>query len=253
MLGLGNTALQQTNKQQFYNQGSLSFDGTDQDVLLDSFANDVLSGAIRANTTSFSISAWFRVGAVSATVTIFRAMAGTDTNNMVNLFYHNGSTQMGFTTKFGGTANQVRSGNTDFKDDGLWHHVVGTVDASTDETVLWVDGAKQQDVEEGIGTLSAGITKASIGSNTGGGSFYLGEIDEVAMWSRKITDSEIAILYNDAGLPDDKAIEIKNHPLLYAECIAHFRFEEKKGDFAINEFGEIATIRNEPTYSRLHP
>ena len=239
MIGLGSVLSDSHNDCEFFQQGSMYFDGSDQDVNIDNLCDGILDEAVKTDATSFSVSAWVRVGETLSSAAIFKCIAGTDANNQINLFYHHGGSELRFTTKFGGSADVCNQGSNSIRNDGLWHHVVGTVDVTDNTTELWVDGSKKESVS-GVGTLNATITKASIGSSTAASNYWIGDIDEVAMWSRQLTDAEVAILYagRDTGIV--KAIELQNHGTLAEGLIGFYRFEEKGGSSAINQ-AQIAT------------
>ena len=80
-------------------------------------------------------------------------------------------------------------------DDNNWHHVVVSYDGSTE--VLYIDGVKAADTTLG----SVNNTTAAdffLGFRTGGtGSNYFdGQIDEVGVWGRALSASEVTDLYN---------------------------------------------------------
>lgn len=76
--------------------------------------------------------------------------------------------------------------------DGNAHHVVATYDFATGEKTIWIDGAPRWSVNLGIGNpiISGGAADGHIGSSNGGENFN-GLIDELAIWSRSLSDGEI--------------------------------------------------------------
>ena len=76
--------------------------------------------------------------------------------------------------------------------------MVGTYDGSA--VTVWVDGALKKSVSPGSFTLSSKTTGYEIGGNCGGtGSWYNGTIDDVRVYNRALSASEIATLYLIGG------------------------------------------------------
>jgi hypothetical protein len=77
-----------------------------------------------------------------------------------------------------------------------WYHVVGTFDASTDETKIWVNGVVQKTTTTAFTNL---VTTAhdyiNIGGRKGTSSFD-GNIDEVRIYNYALTPQQIAAHYN---------------------------------------------------------
>lgn len=79
--------------------------------------------------------------------------------------------------------------------DGDWHHIAATFNADTDEIVVYVDGQSDGSQNTSISNLGIGSQNLYIGSFQGTGHFANGSIDEVGVWSRALTEAEIADLY----------------------------------------------------------
>lgn len=81
--------------------------------------------------------------------------------------------------------------------DNEWHHIVITRDESADNLTVWIDGALNV-----TGNSTRGLINGSqslgphIGSNRGTNSFSDGLYDEMGIWNRTLTGSEINWLYN---------------------------------------------------------
>ena len=93
---------------------------------------------------------------------------------------------------FGGT--QTTAAATGLITAGIWHHVVGTWDGSTAR--VYVDGVLVDSLTAGSGPGSS-TADLHIGADPAfpGTRDFKGLIDEVAIWSRTLSDSEIADLY----------------------------------------------------------
>ncbi|MBI2928395.1 MAG: LamG domain-containing protein [Verrucomicrobia bacterium] len=78
--------------------------------------------------------------------------------------------------------------------DGQWHHVAGTWDGS--RLHLFVDGVEQ--AQAALTTPFNNTRPVNLGLSWGGGSarrFFRGKVDELALYNRALTTTEIAALY----------------------------------------------------------
>lgn len=86
----------------------------------------------------------------------------------------------------------------------VWHHLVALLDVSqtkVDQCQLYVNGARITGTVYGAGTPTSIYNASSplqIGANTDSAFFYLdGQIDDVRIYNRALSASEITTLYND--------------------------------------------------------
>ena len=225
-----------------HNTQARSFDGSDQDVNIDGLIAGI-ADVVKTDETEFSISLWCKLSAsIGASVTIFKCRNTGSTNNQIILLYHANENEFRFTPKFGGTAVICSGGTTNadgdsYEGDGIWHHIVGTVSITDDTQELWIDGDKK-DTENGVRTLDETINDASLFQHGADGSYFDGDVKDVAIYGRQLTDAEIGVIYNARGASGDKGIDLVGGSHVNPEgLIAHFRFEEKSGTVAINEVG----------------
>lgn len=80
-----------------------------------------------------------------------------------------------------------------FFDDLNWHYITGIYDGVN--TYVYADGILRASGACGAGNINATTTSAIIGS-AGSGSTLNGSIDEVMIWNRSLTASEISDLYS---------------------------------------------------------
>jgi hypothetical protein len=83
--------------------------------------------------------------------------------------------------------------------DGNWHHFVAISDAEGVNfgTALYVDGV-QDAMIEGAAVLAANGLRVQIGANPGAASReWEGDLDDIAIWNRVLSEAEIAQLYNN--------------------------------------------------------
>ena len=241
-----------------HNQSARSFDGSDQDVNIDGLIDEV-AAAVKADATEFSISLWCKLSAsIGASITLFKCRNSGSTNNQITLLYHASANEYRFGVKLGGVNDVCNGGATNangdsYEGDGIWHHIVGTVSATDNTNELWIDGVKKESLA-GVGTLNEDTNDVSLCQNGAETSYFDGDMKDVAMYSRQLTDAEIAILYNSAASDDDKGLDlISGSHVSNTGLIAHFRFEEKSGTVAINEAGDNGTYVNAPAITTNIP
>ena len=225
-----------------HNQSARSFDGSDQDVNIDGIIAQV-ADAVRADETEFSISLWCKLSAsIGASVTLFKCRNSGSTNNQITLLYHASGNEFRFSPKFGGVNDVCNGGSTNasgdsYEGDGIWHHIVGTVSATDNTNELWIDGVKKESVT-GVGTLNEVTNDVSLCQNGEDATYFDGDLKDVAIYGRQLSDSEIGVIYNSGGASGDKGLDLASGShVSNSELIAHFRFEEKSGTVAINEVG----------------
>ena len=172
----------------FNNIYSTHFDGVDDFVALG------VSGMSAAKNTG-SISAWFKLETTEASGDIMRMYVDSDNNTRI--FYHAASNELRLGYKAGGT-NTAAVTTESVEADGLWHHVTSTWDSSGNLSIYLDGNLKQQTAISG--TFTGSFATASIGNNTQSGGYWKGNIDEVTLFNKELSGTEVTTLYND-GLP----------------------------------------------------
>jgi len=134
--------------------------------------------------------------------------------------------------------------------DGEWHHVAATweddgVNTNVNDVRLWVDGALEGvGASQGQAINTASNTDVRIGRGIPTGNYFDGGIDEVAIFDRAMSRSEIRAL---AGVPADPYYDAvqANSP------IGYWRLGEPSGGKAFNEGSLGAAVdgsyQNNPT------
>ena len=115
MLGLklGNSI---NNTKTGYNIYSVDMNGTDEYI-------DLTESKTLYNGQAGSCSVWFTIDTTSTSSTIWQARV--DSNNYVNVFYHNGSEELRIAYRLGGST-KLASQAVDFEGDGQFHHLLAT-------------------------------------------------------------------------------------------------------------------------------
>lgn len=102
--------------------------------------------------------------------------------------------------------------------DGIWHHLVSVLDATNFTIKLYQDGnliATLPNIDSNCyGNFSQ---PTSIGCTMGGGypdaQFFLGQIDDIGIWNRTLTQQEITALYTAINCANNTTITPQNNSL----------------------------------------
>ena len=175
-------------------QGACSFDGMD-DYLL----NDALNGLMESS--SYSISFWIRKLAPSCEPLIVVGQWNSVASSGQSL--HVGYRPCGQTgCTYGGCffhdtySNTCQTGSLTV--DSAWHHLIVTSDVATGRRTIHEDGVllKEDFLESWQGNFSQGLL---VGAHhyTGGftEAWMDGQLDELGIWNRALTEAEIEALY----------------------------------------------------------
>lgn len=115
--------------------------------------------------------------------------------------------------------------------DGLWHHVVGVFDRSGDTIRLFIDGALASSTapqDQSLSTFSFSPGSLKVGTEWSGTIFVVGLIDDVRVYSRALSATEIEDLYNGEHITDG--------------LTAYLDMEEGTGTTTVVKDGTGATI-----------
>lgn len=149
---------------------------------------------------SFTVSAWVKPTAVANATTYVVAAKGTSTGATSEyLIQHAGTgsdTALSFKISNGTTTTTVTWATN--LTASVWYHVVVGYDATNGQAFLTVNNATQQTAAHTSGAQD-GSNAFTLGSYSGGGSYYTGQIDAVGVWKRVLTAAEITELYNSGA------------------------------------------------------
>ena len=155
------------------------------------------SSRITSGTTGFptgssagTISLWVKVAAQPSTSQMYLYMYGAFSNNACRILYYGDS---GGTKSIGFAGyNADISYNTTLTT-GSWFHIVGVYDGTNSS--LYLNGTLVVGPTAKTFNTSSGST-AIFGSTPTPTSYLNGYLDEVGIWSRALTSTEITTLYN---------------------------------------------------------
>ncbi|MBP42757.1 MAG: hypothetical protein CL528_13365 [Aequorivita sp.] len=130
-------------------------------------------------TQTFTISTWFKT-----TTSGFRYFASNYVSDADSWYIRINNVN---TVTFHAASKKATSTKT--VNDDEWHHAVGVKDEANDKLELYLDGIKVAETTESSLTFSTETFK--VGTLWTGGGFFDGNIDEVAMFDRVLTQAEI--------------------------------------------------------------
>lgn len=161
---------------------SLKLDGNDDYITADSVTSEIAAG-------DFAVSYWLKTTTQSNLHTLtFNTQSG---GNDILLGVNNG-----FANSYDGS-HHIGSINVS---DGRWHQHVLVLDNSTGEVVQYVDGKK--DLSYNTNKFIPATDRFSIGQEWDGDTpsqFFPGSIDDVRVYTKKLTLSEVKNLYNQGA------------------------------------------------------
>ncbi|MHC1769333.1 MAG: LamG-like jellyroll fold domain-containing protein [Verrucomicrobiia bacterium] len=175
-----------------FNAGKTGFG---QAILLDGFDQYVQVTGGQPDDLSFaggsvSISCWFKVGAFDKS---WQALIAQGEGSSWRVARNSADVGM----SYAGGLTDITSARdvSDFE----WHHLVAISDGAGTAfgTALYLDGVLES-TTTGKAALANNAARTMIGENPGAtGRSWNGEIDDVGIWSRVLSQAEIAALYNN--------------------------------------------------------
>jgi hypothetical protein len=188
-------------------------------VLGDAVVLDGVSGYVQAqdlvqnNVTAYSLAMWFKTTSTAQQVLFSNRGETVTTGNSLTLeMSQNGASgELQWLLDRDGWAIGVQSSSA--YNDGAWHHVVATWAAPANTAVdysqfsIYVDGSGPITTTNmtincncgGIDSPISGAQGAQIGTSSSWQIYFSGSIDELGAWSRALTSSDAALLYNSGN------------------------------------------------------
>jgi hypothetical protein len=215
--------------------GALAFDGVNDWVTVpDSAALDL--------TTALTVEAWVKPDALNGWDTVLMKERGAD-DFAYGLYANDGAPFAGGTAAPSGVvraggAHQTVLGRSPLTV-GVWQHVAGTYDGTTQR--LFINGVEVGSrPQAGLAAVSAGVLR--IGGNASfAGEFFQGAIDDVRIYNRALSATEIGADVATAGTPPPPP---PPPPPSEGGLVLSFNFDEASGN-AIDASGQnhVGTIR----------
>lgn len=167
--------------------GALLFDGSDDEIDIPS------SDSINFGTGDFTISAWFyRHENAQTNLRILSKGAGNNLASNAGFCFYGSNTSISFAVNPSGPRSTISSSHSGVN---KWIHVTGVVERGGLQK-LYIDGALVNSTAAPTGSVSGSIPLA-IGSNQSLGQRWDGLIDDVRLYNRALSDSEILALQQE--------------------------------------------------------
>tara|TARA_R100000655_G_scaffold28600_1_gene58051 strand:- start:393 stop:1127 length:735 start_codon:yes stop_codon:yes gene_type:complete len=179
----------------FSNTKSVDFDGVDDYV-------DLGNPPALQFTSSFSISLWFKSTDTSDYILISKDnTSGHATNDRSWALWGNrfgGTNVINFNVRNGSSSFAIQS--TSDHNDGNWHHLVATYEAST-ALKVYVDGSLEATNTTSIPSSINNVgTNVNIGRSANGLYYANAKIDEIGLFNSVLSASNVTAIYN-SGTP----------------------------------------------------
>jgi len=158
---------------------------------------NLINAAMAWLTQPFSIAFWMNADAPGA----YQSTIGIQTNpgavnTFLSVFNFTAPSKylgIGYIDIYQGV-NGVGLNNNGINNPAVWLHIAFTWDGLLCHT--YINGGEQTVIDSSFFPMPAGPYDLSLGSIIPGAGSYTGSLAQLAMWSRAITDAEVAILYN---------------------------------------------------------
>ena len=176
------------------------FEQTNAEYLSRVSTNSVFDGV-----TSFSISAWVNIESFSAVYPTVASVWNDGSNNRAWSLAFVGNQPYFYISQLGtnATLSNITSGAT--LSTGTWHHLVGTFNGSTGNLRIYVNNTQYTNASGRTGIFNSSADfrighAVTFASRSDG--YFDGLIDEVGIWTKELTASEVSDLYNSgSGIP----------------------------------------------------
>jgi hypothetical protein len=115
----------------------------------------------------------------------------------------NGSGKVNFLLNDNSTGNFGQIESADGYNDGVWHQVVCVRDGAANKNILYVDGspvAQENRTYTSNFTNTYSIAFSYLLSNAAMGYYYKGSVDEVGIFNRALSPSDISVLISNANI-----------------------------------------------------
>jgi len=178
----------------FTNTKSLDFDGVDDYV-------DLGNPSELQFISSFSISLWFKSSDTSDYILISKDnTSGHLTNDRSWALWGNrygGTNVVNFNVRNGSNSFAIQS--TSDHNDGSWHHLVATYEAST-ALKVYVDGSLEATNTTSIPSSINNVgTNVNIGRAANGVYYANAKIDEIGLFNSVLSASDVTAIYNSSN------------------------------------------------------
>jgi len=180
---------------------AITFDGTDDRISIP---------YTQTNVSDYSISAWFRTNTAGNGVILQNRGSGAGNSITLGIGNNPGGCAAG-RISYGLDSNTIYIGrctNSTYNDNA-WHHVIGVWDGTSGVAVasgqftIYVDGAAVATSAVSVGTAPnapiSGLGNTLIARHDAWAVNYAGSLDEIAIWNRALSATEVQQIYRRGG------------------------------------------------------
>lgn len=163
---------------------------------------------------SFTVEGWFALGDFPAPASLVSKPFATGTAHSYQLLYNSGEIQAVVGTTDGA---QTLLHSAFAPSANAWAHYALTYDATSRQARLYVNGALVGSQSTPVSAVAYDSHPVLLGADYGDGSysgFYKGGADEVSVYNRALTATEIATIYKSFGLGKCTACMVLQNPPL---------------------------------------
>ncbi|MEI7452143.1 MAG: LamG-like jellyroll fold domain-containing protein [Candidatus Falkowbacteria bacterium] len=201
---------------------ALNFDGSSNYV-------DLGSGSSLKPRSHISVAAWVKGNGSAKDEYIISGVSEINPAHQSYTLTPRSNGELWWFLDSGGAINDFYVATNFNVNDGNWHYLVGTWDefGGTDNAKLYIDGSLVNSGTTAVEDLGLNDYPIWIGGTyeATGDRFFSGAIDEVGIWDRTLSSSEISQLYNNGkGLYGNMSSSLFNNGL-----IAAYHFDENSG------------------------
>jgi len=190
---------------------------------------------------SFSVSAWVKL---DDSISDYRVILGKADNSSIDGYMLRHETDGRFSMNIEESDGQDQANTVTEQDylDGQWHYLVGVIDRVSNTNTIYVDGFEQGQVDiSQIGDLTNNY-HFNIGSLENGGVSFKGLVDEVRIYNRTLSLTEISQLYNQDCQCDGIAYYIPGSLLRANDNKIYYINKKNQKKWIINE--EVFNLYN---------
>lgn len=208
---------------------SLNFDGNSTYVTVP--FDDTFSMAYDENSTKFTFNSWIKTSASTSYQTIFEQV-GSDVGELTRIIYVDGS-RVGIVLSSDGQMFDGDNESSSDVNDGSWHYVSFVIDGA--DIYIYIDGVLDSNhTNTTFSSATASTSDGYIGGNFSS-SYFNGNIAELTLWNKTLTQTEI------------QELMISSPDINDSNLIAYWPLNEGAGiilkDYSIN--GNDGNISNE--------
>jgi len=160
------------------------------------------TGYLRAlNTTTdeqtFSISMWIKPTNVENNPMIVAHWRSTPQFNFLSRLGDNGAGKLSFYVSIASYGVNIHLASTTTLSNNNWYHIVMIADGVNQMSHMWINNVYQGNVSWGQARYINIGANFNFGSDSdGAGEYYAGEMDEIGIWNKALSNTEVNELYN---------------------------------------------------------